>query len=120
MYIHTHRIRGRSALKKKVSHRTIWFQKSKPLKRFRKNLRHLENDCQRSRTLFSRFRRLATKPSLASYSTFFQCGAVMLAYDEKVQVVCRVSCVNGESEKNYLSEQETCVPWYLYALEKNR
>jgi hypothetical protein len=31
-----------------------------------------------------------------------------------------VSCVNGESEKNYLSEQETCVPWYLYALEKNR
>ncbi len=31
---------------KKVLYETIWFQFSKPLTRFRKNLRPLQNDCQ--------------------------------------------------------------------------
>ena len=52
----------KSHWKKKVPYQTIWFQNSKPLIRFRKNLRHLQNDCQRSRKLFKRFRRFSTKP----------------------------------------------------------
>jgi hypothetical protein len=39
-------------IKQKVPYRTILFQNLKPSKRFRNNLRHLQNDYQRSRKLF--------------------------------------------------------------------
>ena len=39
-------------LKKKLLYETILLQNSEPLKRFRNNIRHLQNDYQRSANLF--------------------------------------------------------------------
>jgi hypothetical protein len=55
-------VRGDTLKTKKAPYRTIFATKSKPIKRFRKNLRHVQNHCHDLGNFFKRFRRFPTKP----------------------------------------------------------